>query len=147
MSLQNIFAVSACDVGVYFNGTHLWDGVLAPGQSSTQFPGHQNTEVLQVVVNSDGTVQLNWISGAGPSQGYVIAIQPFFNLHTASQIVVQQISIPNGVSASACCAANFALTPQVQLTGSGSTWTPDPCDITSTLGSTPGIYVFQGQIA
>lgn len=146
MALHNVFAVGACDVGVYYNGAHLWDGILAPGQSSPQFGGHQSTEVLQLVVNSDGTVQLNWISGAGPSQGYVVAIQPFFTLSAASQILVEQINIPNGVTANACCAANFSLTPQVQLTGSGSTWSPDPCNITATLGGTPGIYVFQGEV-
>lgn len=144
MPLQNIFAVGACDVGVYYGATNLWDGILAPGQSSPQFAGNAPLEVIQLVVNVDGTVELDWISGSGPSQGYTVFIQPFFSLATATQILVEQINNPHGVSGVANASANFSGIPRVLLSGSGSTWTPDPADITATLGATPGIYFYQG---
>jgi hypothetical protein len=145
----NAFDRGACTVQVGFNASNnIFSGVLAKGQTSGAFNGHAGSgEQLQAAVTSDGAVQLNWLSGSGPSLGYQVSVVPSYSI-AGFPIRARGFDIPNGVSGPTGAEAWSSETGSllVQLTGSHSTWVPDPADLTE-LGFQAYWTVYQGTAA
>lgn len=133
MAWKNAFDVGKCTVRVGFNAyDDIFSGVLAKGQTSAAFNGHAGAgEQLQAAVTADGAVQLNWLSGSGPSHGYQVSVVPSYSVATGS-MRASGFDIPNGVSGASGARAWSSDTGSlvVNLTGAGSAWSPDPADLT-----------------
>lgn len=144
MALQNAFALGTCSVRVMrqSNSQIIWQGNLSPGQSSPTFSGVLTGEVLQAIVNNDGTVQLNWTAGSNRFQGYQLAVIPSYSMASAAQLECSGFTLTSGIVGTAYASGSHIPVSQVFLTGSGSAWTPDPADITAT--GKDGFYVYEG---
>lgn len=144
MTWTNAFDVGTCTVTVdnsHSTGTP-WSGVLGKGESSPPFSGPLSGETMQVSVSSSGVATLEFLSGSGPSDGYQLSVIPSYSIVEAD-IRVSAITMTNGISgvASAFPSTDGAFT--VTLTGSASSWSPDPADIGGHLPQ-DGWFVFEG---
>lgn len=146
MAFQNAFDIGACTVVVWGSDVvnPLWSGALTKGQSSPVFNGNSGDQ-FQVSVTSDGAVQLiETNSGAG--QGYAVGVIPSYS-NVGPQIQVAGITLAQGISGAAAYISETVGTT-IPLSGSASSWTPDPANITSTYasgGTDYGWYVFEGR--
>lgn len=136
MSMQNLFdlmGTDGCHVTVSYNNTsnptHLWDGDLASGEQSPIFGGQAGigNEQVQVTVNMDGSVQLDWIGGSTLSDNYNLLVEP--NLDTsATAAQLSGMTVHNGGQNQATgWLYEVASKPTVTLSVTGSACSPDPC--------------------
>lgn len=141
MSIQNAFSIGPCQVQVAnAQGGTQWQGTLALNGSSGNFTGY-NGETLNAKVNSDGSVELDLVSGTF-TYGYLLSVIPSYSMSTATQILVETITIADPGS-NPLASSQYNGGTGVALTGSGSAYTPDPCDVT-THGNKSSFTLFQG---
>lgn len=149
MAWQNAFDLGPCSLIVYgSDGSTLWHGVLSKGQSSPTFAGSSG-DVMQASVDSNGVADLVRISGSTPSNSYTLGVIAGYQL-VGNSVRVRAIGMginPNAVHGQQAFASENT-SGVVNLSWTGTSWSPDPCDVTSTLGgpsdTTNGFYVYSG---
>lgn len=148
MTWTNAFDLGACTVSVQHGADTIFSGVLAKAQTSSQFDGYLSGEKLTVSITSGGAAQLNWASGAGPSDNYTLTIAPAYDISTLDARALS-LSIPSGISGGAYGANCYfnADADAIALTDLGDgVWTPDPASSDSLTGQPPNdiIAVWMG---
>lgn len=144
--MQNLFDVAGAD-GCTVTVSHgfgsapalLWSGTLLKGQQSPVFNGYAGAnEQIQAAVNSDGSVQLDWVSGTTTSDGYDLKVEPNIQVDaTTAQLQSMQVN-PLALAGSRGWVYKAAGTSFTNLTIAGSTLSPDPCAFS---GLNPGDFV------
>lgn len=145
MGWINAFDAGSNLVQVSINGNAHFTDILGKGQSSAPFDGLLTGEKLSVNVSSEGSVSLvHDDTTPGPSAGWKLLISP--SDYDFSQYVgfrVAEITIDKDSDTGNFAFRDIGDSVGLPLSGSGSTWTPDPADITS-LQSTGTMGIQQG---
>lgn len=140
--MTNAFAMGLCNIQAIrgSDGHIYWQGILLPGEAGPTFTGASG-ETLQVVVNNDGTVELDWLSGSTRYQGYQLNVIPTYDMSFANLVQCSGFNLPQGVSGRASVSGGNP-SSVIRLTGAGSSWTPDPANVTASGDN--GFYVYEG---
>lgn len=143
MPLTNAFLLGTCQVScINLANQVLWQGTLAPGQFSPPFNGDSPGEKLQISVDSDGNAQLTLTSDSAYTGSYTLGVTPNYDVSQATDFVVRNIFMAYAISNSATASSDALISDGVTLQGSGSSWSPDPADVTG-FGN-EGLYLWEG---
>lgn len=134
MTWTNAFDVGACTVIVTsYDGTSvntLFSSVMAKGDSQ-DFTAYANT--YTVAVSIDGVASLS-----GPQFGVAggdlsLRVVPTYAITGSARVSDMTADLGTAGSTNVIATGNFDDGPYIDLTGAGSAWTPDPCDLSGAV--------------
>jgi hypothetical protein len=104
--------------------TLAWSGTLGLSQSSPNFVDSHSGNTLNISIDGNGNASLNYVSGSGALlQYFVLQVEPQY---TVTGCEASGITVNNYASGTSVRSKSNS----IAITGSGSSWAPDPAQPT-----------------